>query len=133
MSDFDYNVLTGIIDQKKWEIKRLEKESMFMGFMKSDIPMLPTNPRLEKIQNSLSVREYNLLRTTCYTSTKEEVNQYIEVLKKMVDAGIFDTAPCMTPFQPFQSNTSSVNWGGVNQPWGMAPDTNETDGENVPE
>lgn len=97
MSDYDYDVLMGIIDQKKWEIKRLEKDSMFVGFMKTDNPMIPTdprpNPRLEKIQNALSVREYNLLRNTCYMSSKDEVTQYIEVLKKMLDAGIFDSSP----------------------------------------
>lgn len=93
MSDYDYDVLMGIIDQKKWEIKRLEKDSMFVGFMKTEYQPALTNSRLEKIQNSLSVREYNLLRNTCYMSSKEEVSQYIEVLKKMLDAGIFDSSP----------------------------------------
>lgn len=101
MTEYEENM----IERQQMEIQRLQRESENVGFMEAYFSYIPgfahaQNNRgfvRDQIKEILSAKEYDILRQTRFTSGKDQIEAYVEIIQRLLKAGVFDSHDLITP------------------------------------
>lgn len=86
------------------------KHSIYTGFLES----YPSSPRLEVLMNNLTGHELKILSKTTINSTKNDIQEYIQILQRVVENIPDNNFPWNAPNNTFKWNTPKpIN----NNPW----------------
>lgn len=112
-----------MIHQKDHEIERLRATSTDFGFMHQEPvigfpvtsmyrPFDPTrDERLrDAIMKEVTAEEYRILTSTRFTSPKEQISRFTEILNRLLEKGVFDVPDMEIPV-PYKMHP--VAWGTV--------------------
>ena len=99
----DENNILEVINSKDNEIQRLKAESIQTGFMENRFPnstfpfqqqFTPYNPSVtplyDRILNKVTGTELTILCRTRYNSPKAQILEYVRILERLVEEGVFD-------------------------------------------
>ena len=99
----DENNILEVINSKDNEIQRLKAESIQTGFMENRFPnstfpfqqqFTPYNPSVtplyDRILEKVTGTELTILCRTRYNSPKAQILEYIRILERLVEEGVFD-------------------------------------------
>lgn len=120
------------LNSRNNEIQRLKADSIQSGFMENRYPnatfpfqpgFTPYNPAVaplyERILEKVTGTELTILCRTRYNSPKAQIIEYVKILERLIEDGVFDT-PEMPQYQQTYTN-----------PWGFGatcePVTDETE------
>lgn len=114
----DYNIFEEL-NSKENEIQRLKADSIQAGFMENRLPnftfpfqpqFTPYNPSVtplyERILEKVSGTELTILCRTRYNSPKEQILEYVRILERLIEEGVFDA-----PEMPQYPNYNTTPWG----------------------
>lgn len=106
----DENNIFEVINSKDNEIQRLKADSIQAGFMENRFPnytfpfqpqFTPRNPSVtplyDRILNKVTGTELTILCRTRYNSPKAQILEYVRILERLVEEGVFD-APEMPQY-----------------------------------
>jgi hypothetical protein len=114
----DYNIFEEL-NSKENEIQRLKADSIQAGFMENRLPnftfpfqpqFTPYNPSVtplyDRILEKVSGTELTILCRTRYNSPKEQILEYVRILERLIEEGVFDA-----PEMPQYPNYNTTPWG----------------------
>ena len=114
----DYNIFEEI-NSKENEIQRLKADSIQAGFMENRLPnftfpfqpqFTPYNPAVtplyDRILEKVTGTELTILCRTRYNSPKEQILEYVRILERLIEEGVFDA-----PEMPQYPNYNTTPWG----------------------
>jgi hypothetical protein len=114
----DYNIFEEL-NSKENEIQRLKADSIQAGFMENRLPnftfpfqpqFAPYNPSVtplyDRILEKVSGTELTILCRTRYNSPKEQILEYVRILERLIEEGVFDA-----PEMPQYPNYNTTPWG----------------------
>jgi hypothetical protein len=98
----DYNIFEEL-NSKENEIQRLKADSIQAGFMENRLPnftfpfqpqFTPYNPSVtplyDRILEKVTGTELTILCRTRYNSPKEQILEYVRILERLIEEGVFD-------------------------------------------
>lgn len=94
MTEYEEN----LIERQQTEIQRLERETENFGFMEAYFSCIDGFGRANihqysvrsNIKKSITAFEYDILRQTRFTSSKDQIEAYVALIQRLLDAGVFD-------------------------------------------
>lgn len=106
MTEYEEN----LIDRQQMEIQRLQRETEDVGFMEAYFSYIPGFGHAQnnqgfvrdQIKETLTAKEYDILRRTRFTSGKDQIEAYVEIIQRLLKAGVFDQHG-LTPLNPWGS------------------------------
>jgi hypothetical protein len=114
----DYNIFEEL-NSKENDIQRLKADSIQAGFMENRLPnftfpfqpqFTPYNPSVtplyDRILEKVSGTELTILCRTRYNSPKEQILEYVRILERLIEEGVFDA-----PEMPQYPNYNTTPWG----------------------
>lgn len=101
MTDYEENM----IERQQMEIQRLQRETENVGFMEAYFSFIPGFAHAQnnqgfvrdQIKEILTAKEYDILRQTRFTSGKDQIEAYVEIIQRLLKAGVFDQHDMITP------------------------------------
>jgi hypothetical protein len=111
MTEYEEN----LIDRQQMEIQRLQRETEDVGFMEAYFSYIPGFGHAQnnqgfvrdQIKETLTAKEYDILRRTRFTSGKDQIEAYVEIIQRLLKAGVFDQHG-LTPLNPWGSSPTKV-------------------------
>ena len=111
MTEYEEN----LIDRQQMEIQRLQRETEDVGFMEAYFSYIPGFGHAQnnqgfvrdQIKETLTAKEYDILRKTRFTSGKDQIEAYVEIIQRLLKAGVFDQHG-LTPLNPWGSSPTKV-------------------------
>ena len=112
MTEYEEN----LIDRQQMEIQRLQRETEDVGFMEAYFSYIPGFGHAQnnqgfvrdQIKETLTAKEYDILRKTRFTSGKDQIEAYVEIIQRLLKAGVFDQHG-LTPLNPWGSSPTKVD------------------------
>lgn len=147
MEDFS---IINMLKQHQIELEQVEERTFDIGFLKPNYrqalsPMfIPPYGQSayqlkDKIFSILTGTEIQILCSTYYTSPKAQIIKYVEIIKKLIDQGIFDSqVPPMAPWQPApfpyfdQNTTDTINIPQCTNTAGKPEDNTDVKNDEAP-
>lgn len=110
MTEYEENM----IDRQQMEIQRLQRETENVGFMEAYFSYIPGFGHAQnnqgyvrdQIKEKLTAKEYDILRQTRFTSGKDQIEAYVEIIQRLLKDGVFDQHG-LTPFNPWGSKVDA--------------------------
>ena len=105
--------IIGMVKQHQLELEQAEERTFDTGFLKTNFrqpmsplfmpPYGPSSYQIkDRIFDVLTGTEIRILCTTNFMSPKPQIERYVEIIKKLLDGGIFDVIPQVTnPMSPW--------------------------------
>lgn len=101
MTEYEENM----IERLQMENQRLQRETENVGFMEAYFSYIPGFAHAQnnqgfvrdQIKEILSAKEYDILRQTRFTSGKDQIEAYVEIIQRLLKAGVFDSHDLITP------------------------------------
>ena len=101
MTEYEENM----IERLQMENQRLQRETENVGFMEAYFSYIPGFAHAQnnqgfvrdQIKEILSAKEYDILRQTRFTSGKDQIEAYVEIIQRLLKAGVFDQRDMITP------------------------------------
>lgn len=115
MTEYEENM----IERLQMENQHLQRETENVGFMEAYFSFIPGFAHAQnnqgfvrdQIKEILTAKEYDILRQTRFTSSKDQIEAYVEIIQRLLKAGIFDQRDMITPVKytggPVMVNTTS--------------------------
>ena len=120
----DYNIF-GELNTKEIEIQRLKADSIQAGFMENRLPnfTFPFQPQFtrynpletplyDRILEKVTGTELTILCRTRYNSPKEQILEYVRILERLIEEGVFD-APEIPQYPNYNNALGAFDATGV--------------------
>lgn len=101
MTEYEENM----IERLQMENQRLQRETENVGFMEAYFSYIPGFAHAQnnqgfvrdQIKEILTAKEYDILRQTRFTSGKDQIEAYVEIIQRLLKSGVFDQHDLITP------------------------------------